>query len=63
MALKFHRIREVSDITGLKPSTIYKNVRLGLFPRGVKLTKRSTGWSSQQLDDWMHSKVNAGTKS
>ena len=63
MALKFHRIKEVCDITGLRPSSVYKQVRLGLFPPGIKLTSRSTGWSSQQLDDWMRAKVNAGTKS
>ena len=62
MALKFHRIHEVSGITGLKPSTIYKHVRLGLFPRGIKLTKRSTGWSSEQIDDWLRAKVNEGSK-
>jgi len=63
VAFKFHRIHEVSDITGLKPSTIYKEIRLGLFPRGIKLTKRSTGWSSDQLDEWQRKKVNGGNKS
>jgi len=53
----------VCEITGLRPSSVYKQIRLGLFPSGIKLTCRSTGWSSEQLDDWLRAKVNAGTKS
>jgi prophage regulatory protein len=63
MTLKIYRIKEVCDITGLRPSSVYKQIRLGLFPSGIKLTHRSTGWSSEQLDDWLRAKVNAGTKS
>ena len=62
MTLKIYRITEVCRITGLRPSTIYKQIRLGLFPPGIKLTNRSTGWSNELLDDWLRAKVNAGTK-
>jgi prophage regulatory protein len=62
MALKFHRIGEVCQMTGLRPSSIYKQIRLGLFPSGIKLTNRSTGWSSEQLEVWLQSKVSGGKK-
>jgi len=62
MALKFHRIKEVCDITGLRPSSVYKQIRLGLFPTGIKLTNRSTGWSSEELEAWLRAKINAGNK-
>ena len=62
MAMKIHRIAEVCQITGLRPSTIYKQIRLKLFPPGIKLTNRSTGWSNEQLDDWLRAKVKTGTK-
>jgi len=58
MALKFHRIGEVCQMTGLRPSSVYKQIRLGRFPAGIKLTNRSTGWSSEQLEAWLRSKVN-----
>ena len=62
MALKFHRIGEVCQMTGLRPSTVYKQIRLGLFPAGIKLTNRCTGWSSEQLEEWLRSKVNGEAK-
>ena len=62
MALKFHRIGEVCQMTGLRPSSVYKQIRLGRFPAGIKLTNRSTGWSSEQLEAWLRSKVNGEAK-
>jgi len=62
MALKFHRIGEVCQMTGLRPSSVYKQIRLGRFPAGIKLTNRSTGWSSEQLEAWLRSKISGGHK-
>jgi prophage regulatory protein len=62
MALKFHRIGEVCQMTGLRPSSVYKQIRLGRFPAGIKLTNRSTGWSSEQLEEWLRAKVNGEAK-
>lgn len=50
---KIYRISDVCDVTGLRPSTIYKLVREDLFPRPVHLTARSTGWPSNQVQDWV----------
>ena len=49
------RITEVSKRTGLSTSSIYKQIRLGKFPPGVKITARSTGWSSEAVDAWVTS--------
>jgi prophage regulatory protein len=57
---RMYRIAEVSDITGLKPSTIYKLIRLNKFPRGTKLTSRSTGWLSTSIDDWLEKQISGG---
>jgi prophage regulatory protein len=62
MPVKIYRIKEVCEITGLSPSSIYKQVRLNLFPRGIKLTSRSTGWPSNAVDSWVNSKID-GEKS
>jgi len=50
---KFYRIAEVCSITGLRPSSIYKQIRLKKFPTGTKLTARSTGWRSDLIDGWI----------
>jgi prophage regulatory protein len=57
MPIKIYRINEVCEITGLKPSSIYKQIRLNLFPPGIKLTSRSTGWPSDAVDSWVNSKI------
>ena len=51
------RIKEVAKRTGLSPSSIYKQIRLGNFPAGSKITDRATGWSSKQVDEWIISKL------
>jgi len=62
MAIKIYRINEVCAITGLRPSSIYKQIRLGLFPKGVKLTNRSTGWPSNLVEDWVQSRIDGDAK-
>ncbi len=57
MPIKIYRIKEVCEITGLKPSSIYKQIRLNLFPPGIKLTARSTGWPSDAVDAWIASRI------
>jgi prophage regulatory protein len=60
--LKIYRISEVCDLTGLTKSSIYKQIRLNKFPRGIKITDRSTGWSSDVIDNWLKGKISGGQK-
>lgn len=55
--LKIYRIRQVCDVTGLKPSTVYKLVRNQSFPKPIHLTSRSTGWPSNLVHDWVANKL------
>lgn len=57
MLIKIYRINEVCEITGLRPSSIYKQIRLNLFPHGIKLTSRSTGWPSDAIEAWVESRI------
>ena len=43
------RVKSVAQSTGLSVSSIYKQVRLGFFPRGVKLTARAIGWPENEI--------------
>lgn len=56
-SMKIYRIKEVCEITGLKPSTIYKLIRANDFPKSISLTARSTGWPSTAIDDWIDSRI------
>lgn len=51
------RIQEVCKKTGLKPSTMYKLIREKSFPRGTRLTSRSTGWPSDIVEDWIAARI------
>jgi len=59
-SMRIYRIKEVCEITGLRPSSIYKQIRLNLFPPGVKLTARSTGWPSDAIEGWVNSRIKGG---
>ena len=57
MARRIIRIAEVSVRTGLSTGSIYKHIRLGLFPRGIKLTARATGWDEDAVQLWIDEKL------
>jgi prophage regulatory protein len=48
------RINEVSKISGLPVSSIYRLVREGKFPKPVKLSARASGWISSNVQDWIN---------
>lgn len=51
--MKFLRIRQVSDKTGLSRSTIYRLEAAGLFPKRVQLSQGTVAWHESAVDDWM----------
>ena len=51
--MRLLRIHEVTRLTGLSRSSIYKQVRLKNFPDGVKITDRSTAWPSSEIENWI----------
>jgi prophage regulatory protein len=47
------RLPAVLLATGLGRSTLYELIASGDFPRQVKLTKRSVGWRSEEIEKWV----------
>lgn len=47
------RLPEVSHATGLSRSTIYRLVQAGNFPPSLKLTARTIGWYSTDIENWI----------
>lgn len=47
------RLPEVIGRTGLSRSTIYRLASLGEFPKGIKLTERTTAWCAAELGLWI----------
>ena len=55
--MRLLRIDQVKEQTGLSKASIYKQIRLGNFPSGVKITSRSTAWPSDHIEDWIVKKI------
>jgi prophage regulatory protein len=56
--IKFYRMPELRQLTGLSQSGLYKLIREGKFPKGVKLTSRATGYRSDLVDSWIDGRMN-----
>lgn len=58
--LRFVRMREATNKTGLSKSSIYDLMAQGLFPKTVKLgCGRSVAFIESELDLWMAERVAA----
>jgi len=51
------RLPDVLEQTGLSRSTIYEMIGQGEFPRQINLGPRAVGWSSDEVLDWIDSKI------
>ncbi|WP_404839952.1 helix-turn-helix transcriptional regulator [Aeromonas media] len=54
MAIKIYRINDVVEVRASFRVTIYRLMNNGLFPKSIKLTRRSAvGWKSSDIDHWI----------
>ena len=54
---KILRKGEVSTITGLGISTLYKWMAEDKFPRSISLGGRSVGWIESEIFDWINQRI------
>jgi prophage regulatory protein len=57
--MRFVRLAEVKDRTGLSKTEIYRRMEEGSFPKVIRLGKRSVAWRSDQLDAWFAERIAA----
>lgn len=55
--MKFIRLKDVIDATGLARSTIYKYMAEGSFPKSISLGDRCVSWLESEVHDWMLKKI------
>jgi prophage regulatory protein len=53
MTCSILRLPTVIQQTGKSRTSIYAEIKLGLFPKPVKLGARSVGWLSAEIDEWI----------
>ncbi len=57
MATTILRLPQVKGRTGLSRSTIYLKMNLDEFPQSIKLGLRSVGWNSDDVEQWIHDRI------
>ena len=56
-SVRFLRLPEVRDITGLKKSSIYARIAEGSFPAPVPLGGRAVGWIEEEVIQWAYDRI------
>jgi prophage regulatory protein len=55
--MKTLRLREVCQRVGLKPSSVYRLIDFGRFPKQVKLSERTAAWIESEVESFMTSRI------
>jgi len=53
------KLREVSSLTKLSSSTIYRLIKTGDFPQPIKLASHASGWLLAEVDNWLEDRQKA----
>lgn len=53
------RLPEVCQATGKARSTVYRDVKLGDFPKPVPITGKSVGWLESEIKSWQEGRIAA----
>jgi prophage regulatory protein len=57
MTERFLRRDEVSQITGLPVSTIYKMMGEGAFPKNLRISPRLAAWRETEIAKWQSERI------
>ena len=55
MKTRLLRLPEVSRLTGLSRSSVYRLIAQGQFPKPRKLTAHASAWREDEIQKWMDS--------
>ena len=58
---KFLKLKVVTDLTGLSRSSIYLMMSKDEFPKRISIGARAVAWSSEDIDNWIESKISLST--
>jgi prophage regulatory protein len=54
---RFLRITQVTEATGLKPSTLYAMMAAGEFPQSIPLGPRMRAWDESEILAWQDARI------
>ena len=61
MRNKIIRLETVCQMTGLSKASVYKQMKMDQFPKGIKLTQRAAGWDEKAIVAWIDAKLSGAT--
>lgn len=56
---RFMRLPAVIEVCGIGKTTIYDQIRQGIFPSPIPLGAKSVGWLASEIEAWMAAKISA----
>ena len=59
MSHQILKLKEISSLTKLSSSTIYRLVQAGKFPRPIKLAAHASGWLESDIENWIEARQKA----
>lgn len=60
--IKFIRLPQVKERTGLSRSTIYLMMKNGQFPKPIKLVGKSVAWIDREIAEWQLERISGVKK-
>ena len=55
--MRFIKLKEVMNITGLGRATVYKYMANECFPKSVSLGDRAVAWIESEIHEWMLERI------
>lgn len=55
--MRFLRLKDVMEKTGLSKSAIYSKIKEGEFPASVPIGSRTVAWLESDINDWLEWRV------
>jgi prophage regulatory protein len=50
---KLYRMKELREVVGRCPASIYQDVRAGRFPGPIAIGPNASGWLVSEVEDWL----------
>ena len=55
------RLPDVSDIVGIRKSSIYALMKEGKFPKCIYITSKTVAWPESAVLAWINDRINKGS--
>jgi len=55
---KILRLPAVKELTGLSTTSIWRQEKLGKFPKRVHIGQRAVGWLASGINQWIENRIN-----